>query len=53
MMETAMEALASVATFIFFASLKSTALLALVLLAQKAFSRHLSANGRYLLWDFA
>ncbi len=45
-----METLTSIASFIFFASLKSTALLALVLLAQKAFSRYLSAHGRYLLW---
>lgn len=49
-MTIAMETLTAIATFIGFASLKSTALLALVLIAQKAFSRHLSADGRYLLW---
>ncbi|MDY6981956.1 MAG: M56 family metallopeptidase [Pseudomonadota bacterium] len=49
-MHNAMETLTGIATFIGFASLKGTALLALVLLAQKAFGRHLSANGRYLLW---
>ncbi|MGV3590206.1 MAG: M56 family metallopeptidase [Gammaproteobacteria bacterium] len=49
-MTIAMETLTAIATFIGFASLKGTALLALVLIAQKAFSRHLSADGRYLLW---
>lgn len=49
-MNAAMETLTGIATFTWFASLKGTALLVLVLIAQKAFARHLSANGRYLLW---
>jgi beta-lactamase regulating signal transducer with metallopeptidase domain len=50
MMEATLETLTGIATFILFASLKSTVLVGLVLAAQKVFAGHLSANGRYLLW---
>jgi beta-lactamase regulating signal transducer with metallopeptidase domain len=49
-MATLTQVLASLASFIFYASLKTTVLVALILLAQKLLGRFLSANGRYLLW---
>ncbi|HEY0962818.1 MAG TPA: M56 family metallopeptidase [Pseudomonadales bacterium] len=49
-MYATMETLTDIAAFFGVASLKGTLIVALVLIAQKVFSRFLSANGRYLLW---
>lgn len=50
-MDMALQILTDVATFIFVASLKSTALLALLLLVLAALGRLLSPGSRYLLWS--